>query len=67
MKERLKSWVTSIIGIILMVFATSIIIYGYFEGAIDWKTSSITGGVGLLLLFAKDSLIEYLKKRLTSK
>ena len=53
MKERLKNWLTSIIGIMLMLFAAYLIYAQYPE-----KYIYISFGFGLALLFAKDDLIK---------
>ena len=58
MKNRLKNWITSIIGILLMVFSSYLIYSQYPE-----KYIYISFGFGLALLFAKDDLI----KKLISK
>ena len=55
MKERLKNWLTSIIGIMLMLFAAFLIYEQYPE-----KYIYISFGMGLASLFAKDDLIKKL-------
>ncbi len=61
MKKRLKNWITSIIGVIVMLSAS--IMYFFGEKIIDDFTISMTEFltllfVGYIFLVAKDSLIQ---------
>jgi CBS-domain-containing membrane protein len=62
MKTRLKNWITSVIGILLMILS------GYFMYAkYEILYIGVSMGIGTLLLFAKDTLIKTFSDYLTSK
>jgi hypothetical protein len=62
MKTRLKNWITSVIGVLLMILS------GYFMYAkYEILYIGVSMGIGILLLFAKDTLIKTFSDYLTNK
>lgn len=63
MKNVVKSWKTTLIGVVIMAAA----IYSVFEVNAAWIGASIPLAIGVLLMLAPDSLITTLKKLLSAK
>lgn len=59
MKKRFKNWITTIMGIIIMMMATAMLIMNtFYEGTTAVWTIVLTYILGWVFLIAKDSLLE---------
>jgi predicted membrane channel-forming protein YqfA (hemolysin III family) len=65
MKKRFKNWITTIIGIVIMLLAvTRIVINIFFEGDHAFWTTLLIIVLGWVFLSAKDTLLEGLFMKL---
>ena len=63
MKERVfKNWISSILGLLMVIFAGVLLFVDTKFDLSAWQVGSIAG-CGILLIFAKDKLIDLLLKR----
>lgn len=59
MKKRFKNWITTVIGIVIMLLAVLMIVMNTFYGSdIHWTEVGITLGIGWIFLMARDEWIK---------
>ena len=62
MKTRFKNLYTTIIGFVAMALG----VYFMFDNGDNWQRYSFAFGIGLILVFSKDTLIKIVSKKLNS-